>query len=141
MAQFVQHGSADSRHTVSLKFHAALQIEGVNGIHQAKNPGAYQIVQFDALGQPGPDPLGVVFHQMEVTLDQMIAKIQCWTFTVIAPKLLDIHVNVCHHGLLPACKQVVIGGKNTPVSLSAARPHARLPRSTGLLSPTVLPHR
>ena len=73
--QFVEHGAADARHAVGLELHAARQVEGVDGVHQAEDAGRDQVVQLDAFGQPRPDPLAVVLHQRQVDLDQPVAQV------------------------------------------------------------------
>ncbi len=72
--QFVQHGTANSRHAIRFELDAASQIEGVDGVHQAEHAGRDQVVQFDAFGQPCPDAFAVVFDQRQVAFDQTIAE-------------------------------------------------------------------
>ena len=68
--QLVQHGPADAGHAVRLELHAAGQVERVDRVHQAEHAGGDQVVQLHAVGQPRPDPLGVVLDQRQVAFDE-----------------------------------------------------------------------
>ena len=46
-SKLIENRSSNTRRTISLKLDPHLRIEFVNRIHQAENPGADQIVQFD----------------------------------------------------------------------------------------------
>src|SRR5262249_55124539 len=65
------------------------------------------IVEIDAVGQTGPDTLGVVPDQRQVILDQLIPQFNTRLGAVVAPNLRNIHIHMRHHGLLPAVRQVV----------------------------------
>ena len=56
-------------------FTPRFEVEGVDGVHQAEDAGADQVVQLHAVGQPGPDPLGVVLDQRQVPFDQPVAQL------------------------------------------------------------------
>ena len=89
--QLVEHRAADARHAVGLELHAARQVEGVDGVHQAEDAGRDQVVQLDAFGQPRPDPLAVVLHQRQVHLDQPVAQLLVGQVLLeLDPELLDI---------------------------------------------------
>jgi hypothetical protein len=73
-AQLVENRAADARGAVGFELDAALQVEGVDGVHQAEDAGGHQVVQLDLIGQLDVDPLGVVAHQMEIILHQDVAQ-------------------------------------------------------------------
>ncbi len=66
---------ANARHAIGLELHAAIQIEGIDGVHQAEHAGADEIVQFHPVGQPGPDPLGIVFDERQIPFHQPVAQV------------------------------------------------------------------
>jgi hypothetical protein len=99
-AQFVEHRAADARHAIGLELDAALQVEGVDRVHQAEDAGGDQIVEIDAVGQPSPDAFGVIFDQRQITFDQLVTHFDGRFRLVVAPELMDIHVHMRHHGFL-----------------------------------------
>ena len=100
-AQLVEHGAANARHAIRLELDAAIQIEGVDGVHETEDAGADQVVQIHAIGQPRPDPFRIVLDQRQVQLDELIPQLHRRFVLVFKPQLLDIHVHMRHHGFLP----------------------------------------
>ena len=130
-AQLVEHGAADARHAVGLELDAALEVEGVDGVHQAEDAGADEVVEIDAVGQPRPDAFGVVLDQRQIPLDELIAQLDRRLRPVVAPELRDVHVHMRHHGLLPDVRQAAVHVlclvESCPASATARRAGHTLP--------------
>ena len=92
--QLVEHGAADARHAVGLELDAALEVEGVDRVHQAEDAGGDQVVEIDAVGQPRPDPLGVVLDQRQVPLDQLVPQFRGGVFLELPPEFGHIHIHL-----------------------------------------------
>jgi hypothetical protein len=99
--QLVEHGAADAGHAVGLELDAAAQVEGVDGVHQAEDPGRDQVVEVDPLGQALPDPLGVVLDQGQVALDEPVPQGRGGVFLELAPEFGHVHVQLGWHPCPP----------------------------------------
>ena len=77
-----------------------LGVECIDGIHQAENAGADQVIQFDAVGKPLPDAVTVVTHQGHVLFNQAISQVDVVGISfILIPHFLDFFVGCglrCH---------------------------------------------
>src|SRR5690606_25179094 len=71
-AEFVQYRAADARGAVGLELHAATEVVGIDGVHEAEEPGAHEVLDIDLVRQALVDLLGVVADQREELLDEEI---------------------------------------------------------------------
>ena len=89
-AEFVEDGAADARGAIGFELDAAVRIEGVDGVHQAEDAGADEIVEFDLVGQFDIDPLGGVLDQGKIMFEERIAGFLVPPGEVIFPSMFDI---------------------------------------------------
>ena len=105
-AQFVEDSAADARGAVGFELDAALEVEGFDGVLQAKNPGLHEVVEFDFVGQFGVDALGVVLDHGKVFHHEQVAQLLRLGLFEGAPDVVDVLYNsrsggVCfRHGSL-----------------------------------------
>ena len=93
-AELVEHGTADPGDAIGLELDAPAEVEGVDGVHQAEDARGDQVVEVDPLGEPLPDPLGVVLDQGQVALDQLIAQFRGGVFLELPPEFGYIHIHL-----------------------------------------------
>ena len=89
--------ASDPGHAIRLKLHAAGQVEGIDGVHQAEDAGRDQVVEVDALGQALPDPFGVVFDQGQIPLDEPVAQGRGGLLFELPPEFRHVHVELRWH--------------------------------------------
>ena len=73
-AQFVEHCASYTWDAVGFEFDPAFHIERIDRIHQAENPGADQVVEFDTFGKLRAKSFAVVANQRCVAFDELISK-------------------------------------------------------------------
>ena len=111
-AELVEHGAADARDAVGFELDAAAHVEGVDGVHEAEDAGGDEVVELDAVGQPRPDALAVVFHERQVVFDEPVAELAAGILFELLPDFGDIFRrrfpcdNRCHAILRDALAQV-----------------------------------
>ena len=104
-AEFIEHCTANTRHAVGFEFDPAFHIESVDGIHQAKDPGADQVVEFDPFREFGPQSFTVVADERGVSFNQSIPQFDAGRIRFeFRPDLshVDILYGSCRHSNLHA---------------------------------------
>ena len=73
-----------------LEFHAPVQVEGVDRVHESEDSSRHQVVQLHLVGKLDVNPLGVVADEMEIVLHQGVPQFFRFGFLEIEPDLSDV---------------------------------------------------
>ncbi len=87
--QLVEDRAADALGAIRLELHAPIEIERVDRVHQAEQAGGHQVLDVHLAGQPHVHALGRVAHEVEVVLDEAVAKSFASLLLVDDPRLGD----------------------------------------------------
>ena len=93
-AEFIEDRAADSGRAVRLELDLAFEVERVDRVHQPEEPGRHEVLEIHLVGEPRVDAFGVVAHEREEALHEVVAHVLRARLLVLDPDLLDRHVVV-----------------------------------------------
>ena len=74
-AQLIEDRPADARRAEGFELHAAVEVEGLDGVLEAEDAGLHEVVEFHFIGQLGVDALRVVLDHGDVLQHQEVAQL------------------------------------------------------------------
>jgi len=129
-AKFVEDRAADTRSAVGFKLDPAFEIEGSDGIHQAKDPGGHKIIKLHLIGKLYVNALGVVTNEVQVVLHQHIPQCLGLGFLVFNPNVLDFPLRGLGHtasqSMEKAIKPSVVTKSHIQTTRKSPRPAPRV---------------
>ncbi len=88
-AQFIENRALDARRAIGFEFHAPGGVICVDGIHQAEDASADEIVQLHLVRKLAVEPFGGVLDQISVVLHEEVAIVVLTILVEQLPHLFD----------------------------------------------------